>query len=1466
MAYLRNFMAVWIFFSLSSKKSAAQYSGFTDVYVSLGGHDFESCGTVSHPCRSIAKAVHEVDWGGHIYLDGTGTEENPYDCHLDMTHEQRPGILVQKSLEIEGWKASPQISCFDGFHFIKWSTTQALNITLSGIAFRQTPLMFQDCDILTITNCSFEDAATAVSIFIRNNAKMHLNIQQAFFFKNKATCVEITLQSGALVKDQFLAINISETKFSENGIHNLRIARGVVTIQSETTLPSSIHVIISCSNIISVRNYGHFINLDLPSAETSEVYNDVRLFNNTISDLVKATAGSKARQLVNSLYNSNTKKTHVEFSNLRCSHNQLLRCIKIQSEEAQVEIQNSSFVGQRLTKERGGAMFFSSTLGGSVAILNSRFRRNKAKSGGALYANSEIGTLSLNITHVNFTECAAGFGCAIFVEQKPRITEKATVTNTLIANFREIKVRDCFGFHGLCDGIILKLFNGKVIINDSSWENNIKSIRSALTVITTGDNTDVTISGCTFVRNNEKIAVVGVVSNSRQAGTLTIVDSVVSSKRKISNESCAIFASSQFHISLKNIVVTSHYYGLMIKDLLPNAYSEAYPLNVTIYNCTFLDNVRDMVATSPDPTQVELTIKNTIFKFTKRQAVTNPFGFLIYIEPLKKLSFSKAIIELDNVTFDSKPCNIVGLLFRGYKALRIRRSSFINGLCFDRFQWINISMFSVYKMSSGAVSVVSSSDTQLSPGCVNEETEQDVHPLWHYQTHVTFEDTLFEGNGGLIAGAVYICNSYTTFKRCRFRNNFAAEHSGHVHSAYGTGQVNFKDCIFSSTKVNLTRNGITFQKSTFLQSESEGPINLQNTTLESFAAEKNPYPVLDISNGGYVHMDDNSTIQCPIGSQLLLDNMTHFVYTEQNKSFCRINITALKYSCQLCSPGFYSMRKGVSRGLIVNNTVECLQCPFGANCIERNIAAKRNFWGYLTSSHPPSLRFISCPEHYCKAPSSDSEGYNSCQGNRTGILCGKCTQGYSETLFSAECHKNEKCGYYYFWILTISLTTGLALFMLIKPPILGLLANQILWFRRNEENSGKEDLGAIHKQSGGGTGFIKITFYFYQAADLLMVSSTENLLDKMSFIYPVIAAFNFQVRAINNGMSCPFVGVTAVTKQLVLSGTVFITMTDIVLIYCVHCVFNTLRRKEKPALIHYMAVVLEVLLLGYERLAETSLKLMHCVSIGSAKKLFIDANVPCMQWWQYFLLAYIALFVFPFIIVLYCGSSKLYSASITASEFLAACMLPLPFLVHWSVKKTQKQTGKNCIRAQVENKDVLEVLHGPFRPPNNEDKGTLYWESVLIGRRFILLAFHSFIRSPMLRMVSMAAACLLITIHHVSKKPFREALANIAETLSLTALTMIAFINLTKATLMSFGVTIDGPYRSYLDALEWFEVCALAFVPLLVSGLVIFAILSQLARLLVFLIKQVTGCLRQLRSPQQLTDQRRPLVDITEYD
>ena len=80
-----------------SFNAAAQYSGHTDaVYVSLDGQDSEGCGSLDYPCKSIAKAVHQMNWGGHIYLNGIGTERKPYDCHLSTAHVQQPGIVQSR--------------------------------------------------------------------------------------------------------------------------------------------------------------------------------------------------------------------------------------------------------------------------------------------------------------------------------------------------------------------------------------------------------------------------------------------------------------------------------------------------------------------------------------------------------------------------------------------------------------------------------------------------------------------------------------------------------------------------------------------------------------------------------------------------------------------------------------------------------------------------------------------------------------------------------------------------------------------------------------------------------------------------------------------------------------------------------------------------------------------------------------------------------------------------------------------------------------------------------------------------------------------------------------------------------------------------------------------------------------------------------------------------------------------------
>ena len=109
---------------------------------------------------------------------------------------------------------------------------------------------------------------------------------------------------------------------------------------------------------------------------------------------------------------------------------------------------------------------------------------------------------------------------------------------------------------------------------------------------------------------------------------------------------------------------------------------------------------------------------------------------------------------------------------------------------------------------------------------------------------------------------------------------------------------------------------------------------------------------------------------------------------------------------------------------------------------------------------------------------------------------------------------------------------------------------------------------------------------------------------QVPYISTIAAAFNFQVRIVDEGIGCPFAGLTAVTKEVFLSGMVFAAIAHVFVIYCLHLAVNLTLKRGKPSLVHYVAVAMEIMLLGYERLAETSLKLMQCVSIGSEQRPF----------------------------------------------------------------------------------------------------------------------------------------------------------------------------------------------------------------------------------------------------------------------
>ena len=686
--------------------------------------------------------------------------------------------------------------------------------------------------------------------------------------------------------------------------------------------------------------------------------------------------------------------------------------------------------------------------------------------------------------------------------------------------------------------------------------------------------------------------------------------------------------------------------------------------------------------------------------------------------------------------------------------------------------------------------------------------------------HIVFEKTGFEEN--FAAHGIIVSHGLNTMlKNCYFRKNFVFSEGGDV---VVRGSLTIQNSSFLKSKKGFDFKSLAAITGSFISCISISQVIITNS---SFVTEDrlDTHPIISFSDFKSLQTDDLTSIQCAVGTELHLEKLH-----EKKSKYDR----SLTLSCKNCPPRTYSLVRGRSKGFSVVTQSSCLSCPYGATCYgDTDIKAKTNFCGYEVFTDRITLQFIPCPHNYCHQSHNDSlSNYNSCYGNRSGVLCGQCVDGYTEDLFKTKCRNMKQCQDYWFWPVAIAYVVIMALYLVFKPPVNSILSKKILWFQNQNDDQAEHHSG----------GYIKIVFYFYQVAELLLISSTQEPFERAGFVNPVVALFNFETRFLSSSMGCPFAGLTVVTKELFLTLEVIATGFCLFPLYLIHQLTNKARHRPAPSHVLYLSVAIETLLLGYERLTETSLKLLHCEPIGNTWRLFYDGNIECLQSWQTVFIGYVALFAVPFIFVVNWASRKLQKNCISVKEFLASFFLPIPFLIYWSLQCFKQ--ADLVYHPPEDTKEIKEIFHDSFRlpQPEKDEPGTVYWESVLIGRRFVLLCFHGFIPDPMLRLFSLSCACLLIFVHHVITKPYRNSKMNTCESISLLMLVIISIINLMEASFVSAAVEPIGPNDNYFNVLQWAQVVILGFLPAIICILVVFAIVSQGIRLLIVLAGKLRSC------------------------
>ena len=552
-----------------------------------------------------------------------------------------------------------------------------------------------------------------------------------------------------------------------------------------------------------------------------------------------------------------------------------------------------------------------------------------------------------------------------------------------------------------------------------------------------------------------------------------------------------------------------------------------------------------------------------------------------------------------------------------------------------------------------------------------------------------------------VAAAVLFHSGRAQVSSCRFLDNRAGPNLYKaVTKILERAAVNFFDCYFENRQTDVESNQ--------LFASGRRPVRFHGPNTFNFIALKEKQSVfihIPTSLNSKVVLKKGFKILCPLGYKLKAQPQCHTILNEMICNFINIQ-------CERCPPRSYTLERGE---FVFNksNDIQCQQCPRGGVCDNGLVTAKPNYWGY---NKEKTVDSVQCPPGYC-CDASNCVTYDSCSGNRSGTLCGRCAKGMSESLFSTQCILNADCSFGYFFIIGTIATLILYLaFFLYHREIVGILRTRLfnkrprLLSRRNERTRDDNDTS-----SGG---IIKIFFYYYQVCNLIRSSVGAGSTKNWQFIYNFEKSISMIMNMVLVNLpsfNCPLKHLHAVRKNILLHSVGYVLLSLLGLLYLMSKRFPIFRRLKNPTNTHtitlqqitttnsdgrsgttkfsfsqrHASAFTYISLLMYASSAQLCLNLLHCVPVGDEQVLFLDGNIKCYQTFQYFFLAYLISSILPFSAIPILGSYLLKFGRIGVRQFCAGCIFPLPFCCFWLylMVKEYRRSGHQRSYDTIENED-----------------------------------------------------------------------------------------------------------------------------------------------------------------------------------
>ena len=319
-----------------------------------------------------------------------------------------------------------------------------------------------------------------------------------------------------------------------------------------------------------------------------------------------------------------------------------------------------------------------------------------------------------------------------------------------------------------------------------------------------------------------------------------------------------------------------------------------------------------------------------------------------------------------------------------------------------------------------------------------------VYPAWDAaeKVAVTFDGCLLRANNAscisCAGGALLVHGAALTLRRTNVTGNTARTKGGGIMLGSLADSLDADDCLLEGN-VALQLYGSQLHSDALgaialraCRVRLNDPVAFQDVLVEYGGGGQTTHGIM-CQNAGNVSLDPATVIECSPGSQLYSPLIEHEQFRSYPWSFL-MRANAFVASCVACPAGTYSFASGTRRGQEPPAAIHCLPCPFGAACPGgARVESLPGFWGQREGAD--AIAFSRCPSGFCCDGSGGGDGggdggsdggqcsgYAQCAGNRTGILCGGCREGFTGALGTAACIPRESCDPAVFWAVALALS------------------------------------------------------------------------------------------------------------------------------------------------------------------------------------------------------------------------------------------------------------------------------------------------------------------------------------------------------------------------------------------------------------------------------------------------------------